>query len=52
MGKIHIIASFIYVLHVSLSMDIDVCVDQDFGWTEVTGMEPNEPIVRCTSYIH
>ena len=42
MGKIHIIALFIFILHVSLSMEIDVCVDQDFGWTEVTGMEPYE----------
>ena len=42
MGKIHIIALFIFVLYVSLSMEIDVCVDQDFGWTEVKGMEPYE----------
>ena len=38
-GKIHIVALFIFVLHVSLSMEIDVCVDQIFGWTEVNGME-------------
>ena len=23
-------------------MEIDVCVDQDFGWTKVNGMEPYE----------
>ena len=42
MGKIHIIALFIFVLHVSLGMEIDVYVDQDFRWTEVSGREPYE----------
>ena len=36
MGKIHIVALFIFVLHVSLGMEIGV---QDFRWTEVNGME-------------
>ena len=36
MGKIHIIALFIFVLHVFLSMEIDVYVDQDI---KVNGME-------------
>ena len=40
--KIHNIALFISVLHVSLGMEIDVSVDHDFGWTEVNGMEPYE----------
>ena len=38
MGKIHIVALLIVVLHVSLGMEIDVCVDQDFGLTEVKRM--------------
>ena len=42
MGKIHIAALFIFVLHVSLSMEIDVYVDHDFGWTEVNWMDPYE----------
>ena len=42
MGKIHIVALFIVVLHVSLGMGIDVYVDQDFGWTEVNRMETYE----------
>ena len=42
MGKIHIIALFIFVVHVSLSMQIDVMLIQDFGWTEVNGKEPYE----------
>ena len=39
-GKIHIVASLIFVTHVSLGREIDVCVEQDFRWTEVKGMEP------------
>ena len=42
MGKIHIVALFIFVLHVSLGMEIDVYVDQDFRRTEVNGMERYE----------
>ena len=42
MGKIHIVALLISVLLVSLSMEINVCVDQDFRWTEVKRMEPYE----------
>ena len=42
MGKIHITALLIFVRHASLSMEIDVCVDQDLCWTEVKGMEPYE----------
>ena len=40
MGKIHIVALLIFVLHVSLDIKTDVCVDED--WTEVNGMEPYE----------
>ena len=42
MGKTHIVALLASVIHVSLNMEIDVCVDQDLGWTEVMGMEPYE----------
>ena len=42
MGKIHIIASFIFVLYISLSMEINVYVDQDFRWMEVNGWESYE----------
>ena len=42
MGKIDIVALFIFVLHVSLGMENDVYVDQDFRWTEVNRMEPYE----------
>ena len=42
MDNKHIIALFIFVLHVSPGMQIDVYVDQDFRWTEVKGMEPYE----------
>ena len=42
MGKIHIVALFIFVLHVSLSIEIDVCIDEDLGWTEVKRMETYE----------
>ena len=42
MGKIHIAALFIFVLHVSLNIGIDVCIDQDLGRTEVKGMETYE----------
>ena len=42
MGKIHIIALFIFVLHVPLGMEIDVYVHQGFQWTEVNGMKPYE----------
>ena len=42
MSNINMAALFIFVLHVSLSMGIDVCIDQDLGWTEVKGMEPYE----------
>ena len=31
-----------FVIDVSLSMQIDVYVDQDLGWTEVKGIEPYE----------
>ena len=49
MGKIHILALFIFVLHVSLSTKIDVCIDQDHGWTEVKGMEPYEILLDVLS---
>ena len=39
MAKIHIVAFLIFVSHVSLGMEINVYVDQDFRWTEVNGME-------------
>ena len=42
MDKIHIVALFIFFTHVSLSRKIDVCVEQDFRWTEEKGMEPCE----------
>ena len=42
MGEMHIIALFIFVLHVTLNMEIDVYVDEDFGLTEVNGMESYE----------
>ena len=42
MGKIHIVVLFIFVLHVRLRIEIDVCIDQDLGWTEVKGIEPYE----------
>ena len=42
MGKIQIIALLIFVLLVSLGMEIDVCVERDIGWTEVKGKEPYE----------
>ena len=31
-----------FCFNVSLSMEIDVHVDQDFRWTEVNGMDPYE----------
>ena len=40
MGKIHSIALFIFVLHVSPSIEIDVYVAQDFRWADVNGKEP------------
>ena len=40
MDKINIVALLIFVSHVSLSMEINVCVNQDLGWTKVKGMEP------------
>ena len=42
MGKIHIVALLIFVIHVSLGREIDVCVSQDTGWTKVKGTEPYE----------
>ena len=42
MGKIHIVALFTFVLHVSFGMGIDVGVDQNHGWSELKGMEPSE----------
>ena len=42
MGEMQTAALFIFVLHVSLSIEIDVCIDQDLGLTEVKGMEPYE----------
>ena len=30
MGKIHIVALLLFVIHVSLGMENDVCVEQDF----------------------
>ena len=49
MGKTHIVALLIFVIHVSLSMKIDVCVGQDIGWTEVGGMEPYELLLDALS---
>ena len=46
MGKIHIVALLIFVSHVSCSMEINVFVDKDFGWTKVDGIEAYE----CLSY--
>ena len=40
MGKIHIIALLIFVIHISLGREIDVCFDQDIIWTKVKGIEP------------
>ena len=42
MGKIHIVALLIFVIHVSLSREIDICVDQDIGCTKINKMEPYE----------
>ena len=42
MGEIHIVALFIFVVHISLRMEIDVCVEHDLRWTELKGMEPYE----------
>ena len=41
-GKIHTVALLIFVLHVSLGMEIDVCAEQVIGWTEVKGNESYE----------
>ena len=38
MGKIHIIGLFIFVLHVSLSKEINNYIEQNLGWTEVDGI--------------
>ena len=40
MGKIVLLLQFIFVLHVSLSMEIHSCINQDR--TEVRGMDPYE----------
>ena len=40
MGKIHIVALFVFVLHVSFCMEIEV--GQNYGWTKVKGMESYE----------
>ena len=40
MGKIHIFALLIIVIHVSHSREIDVCVNQDIGWTKVKEGNP------------
>ena len=42
MDEIHVVALFIFVVHISLSRDTDVCVEQDLRWTELNGMEPYE----------
>ena len=39
MGRIHIVALLIFVTHVSLGREIDVCVEQDFRLTEGKGIE-------------
>ena len=41
-GKIHIVALLIFVSHVSLGMEINVYVDQDFRWAEVNGIDAYE----------
>ena len=38
MGKVHIVALLIFVLHVSPGMEINVYVDKDFEWTEEDGV--------------
>ena len=50
MGKIPIVALFIFILHVSLGMEIDVCVGKD--WTEVKGNGSLWSFVRCTFHIY
>ena len=40
MGNVLIVALFIFVLHVSFGMEVDV--GQNQGWTDVKGMEPYE----------
>ena len=42
MGKIHIVALLIFVIHISFGMEIDVCVEQAFRWTKGKEMEPYE----------
>ena len=42
MGKIYIVGLLIFVIHVSLSMEINVYVNKDFGWTEVDGVDAYE----------
>ena len=50
MGKIHIVVLLIFVIHVFLSVEIDVCFEQYFRWTEVKEMEPYE-LLSDTLYI-
>ena len=49
MGEIHIGALLIFVIQVSLSMEIDLCIDQDISWTEVKGMKPYELLLDALS---
>ena len=42
MGKIHIVALCIFGSPVSLSMEINIFINKDFGWTEVDGIDANE----------
>ena len=39
-GEIHICCFIYFCYFVSLSREIDVCVEQDLRWTKVKGMEP------------
>ena len=39
MGRTHIVALLIFVSQVSLGMEINVYVDQDFRWTSVDGID-------------
>ena len=41
-GKINIVALLIFVSHVSLSMEINVYVNKDFGWTKIDGIDAYE----------
>ena len=51
MDTIHIVGLLTFVIHVSPSIDIDFCVEQDIGWTEVKGMEPYELLLGALSIL-